>query len=223
MDFAFTWLVAAVALSAAEQAPAGLAEADAQKIQAVIDQVERSCMDRRVPMIGPKRAIRLAELVRQAKPKLVVECGTAIGYSALWIARELKAAGGGRLVTIEIREENAKEAETHLRKAGLQDYVTVRLGDARKVCAEIEGPIDFAFIDCGSSNYFPCFMGLEKKLIPGATVVADNASLLAEGMQDYLEHVRSKYQSRMEWFDMDLPWVKAKRDAMEITIIRPRQ
>jgi hypothetical protein len=36
-------------------------------------------------------------------------------------------------------------------------------------------------------------------------------------MKDYLDFVRSKYHSRTEWFDLDVPW--AKRDAMEITWI----
>ena len=38
---------------------------------------------------------------------MVVECGTAIGYSGLWIARELKAAGRGKLITIEIDEDRS--------------------------------------------------------------------------------------------------------------------
>ncbi len=39
-------------------------------------------------------------------------------------------------------------------------------------------------------------------------------------MKDYLEVVRTKYKSRTEWFDIDLPW--GKRDAMEITVIQPK-
>lgn len=34
---------------------------------------------------------------------------------------------------------------------------------------------------------------------------------------DYLEHVRTKYKSHIEWFNIDLPW--AKRDAMEISVV----
>jgi caffeoyl-CoA O-methyltransferase len=159
----------------------------------------------------------LAELVRQKKPKLVVECGTAIGYSGLWIARELKAAGRGKLITIEIDENRVKQARANFEKAGLADVVEVRIGDARKLVSKIEGPVDFVFIDCNYSNYYPCFRGLEKQLAPGAVVVADNVGIGAFGMKDYLDHVRSKYRSRTEWFDIDLPW--GKRDAMEITSI----
>jgi predicted O-methyltransferase YrrM len=189
--------------------------------QAVIDEVQKECITQGIRLLAPEKAKRLAELLRQAKPRLVVECGTAIGYSGLWIARELKAAGGGRLITIEINADLSRRAEANFRKAGLAEYVTLRVGDARKIVKELKGPIDFVFLDCGPENYHACFLGLEDKLKNGATVVADNAGYGARGMAAYLKHVRSKYKSSTEWFDIDLPW--AKRDAIEVTIISPRQ
>ena len=190
------------------------------RVQAVIHEVEKACLDRSVCMIGRKKAVRLAELVRAAQPELIVECGTAIGYSGLWIARELKAAGRGRLVTIEVSPDRAKEAEANFRRAGLHEYVTIEVGDARKVVGRIEGPIVFLFVDCGYANYHPIFVKLEERLRRGAVVVADNVGIGARGMDDYLQLVRSKYRSKTEWFNLELPW--AKRDAMEVTVIAPR-
>jgi predicted O-methyltransferase YrrM len=211
--------VAAFCVSANPDAT--VSDADSVHIQAVIDQVEKACLQRTVYMLGRKKAERLAELVRQAKPKVVVECGTAIGYSGLWIARELKRAGGGHLITIEIQPSVAKEAEENFRKAGLADFVSVKVGDARKVVQTIDETVDFLLIDCNAANYHGCFVGLERRLREGAVVVADNVGISESGMADYLKLVRGKYQSRIEWFDpLDVPW--AKRDAMEITIIRPK-
>ncbi len=186
------------------------------RVQALIEKVGKACIERRIPMIGPKKAERLAELVRRARPRVVVECGTAIGYSGLWIARELKAIGQGKLMTIEMDPARAREAEGYFRAAGFQDLVTVKVGDARQIVREIEGPVGFLFIDCGYQNYEPCLAGLEKRLRDGAVVVADNAGIGASGMAAYLKDVRARFQSRTEWFDVDLPWVK--RDAMEISI-----
>jgi len=188
-------------------------------VQAVIEAVEKSSIDRRIRLLAPEKARRLAELVRKAKPRIVVEGGTAIGYSALWIARELKAAGRGKLITMEILPELAREAQANFKKAGLEDYITVKIGDARKMVKDIKGPIDFVFLDCHPPNYYPCFIGLEDRLRPGAVAVADNAGYGARGMADYTKHVRSKYNSHIEWFDINLPW--AKRDAIEVTIIEP--
>lgn len=223
-----TWLtIAAVALGAdggeRPKTDTGDKDAEDKKVQAVIKQVEKECVTPPyVYTIGRKRAERLAELVRRQKPRLVVECGTALGYSGLWIARELKKAGPiagkpGRLITIELSAERVKKARASFRKAGLQEYVTVKQGDARQVVKEIEGPIDFVFIDCGYSNYMPCLKGLQDQLSSGATIVADNVGVGAGGMKDYLKEVRSKYTSRTEWFDVNLPW--GKRDAMEISVV----
>jgi predicted O-methyltransferase YrrM len=135
-----------------------------RKVQAVIDEVDKTCREETVYMIGPEKAKRLAELVRQKKPKVVVECGTAIGYSGLWIARELKAAGQGKLITIEIDKDRSKQACEHFRRAGLEDIVDARVGDARKLVREIEEPVDFLFIDCNYSNYQPCLLGMAGSL-----------------------------------------------------------
>jgi len=184
-------------------------------VQEVIEQVDRQCREQSVYMIGSEKARRLAELVAQQKPARVVECGTAVGYSGLWIARELQRAGQGKLTTIEIDPQRARQAREHFEKAGLADWVDVRVGDAREVVKQLDGPIDFVFIDCNYSNYLPCLLGLEDELADNATIVADNVGIGAAGMKGYLDRVRTRHTSRTEWFDLDLPW--ANRDAMEIT------
>ncbi len=189
-----------------------------QQVQKVVDEVEASCRRRYVYMIGPQKAKRLAQLVREKKPRLVVECGAAIGYSGLWMARELMNLEKGRLITIEIDGRRATEARENFSRAGLSRFVEVWQGDARSLVREIEGPVDFLFLDCNYQNYLPCFKGVEDRLEDGAIVVADNADAGASGMADYLTLVRGRYQSRTEWFDMDLPW--GSRDAMEVTIFR---
>lgn len=213
-------LLAAAVVCAAFLAadPAGGAPSD--KVGSVIVEVEKLCLKDTIYMLGPEKAKRLAELVRRAKPKVVVECGTAIGYSGLWIARELKAQPGeqkGRLITIEIDAERAKQAAAFFKQAGVDDVITIKIGDATKVVKELKGPIDFAFIDCNGPNYFGCIDGLKDKLAPGATIVADNAGISAASMKDYLDYVRKNYKSRTEWFDLDMPW--AKRDALEISVV----
>jgi predicted O-methyltransferase YrrM len=186
-------------------------------IEVIIREVEKRCREESIPMIGREKAVRLAELVRQQKPRLIVECGTAIGYSALWMARELKNLGQGKLITIEIDEERAQAAAEYIRRAGLEKIVEVRIGDARELVKQITEPVDFLFLDCGYGNYYPCLMGIRDRLRPGAMVVADNVAIGERAMRDYLEYVRTHFKSSTEWFDIDLPWVK--RDAIEVSIV----
>ena len=184
---------------------------------AVLREVDTACRQRSIPMLGPEKAARLVEIIRQVRPQLTVEVGTAIGYSALWIADTLRQLGQGRLITLEQDGERAAEATRYFQRAGLDHLITQIVGDARERIGEIEGPIDLLFLDGGFANYYPCLMRCREQLRAGATLVADNAGIGAAEMADYLEFVRRHYDSRTEWFDTDLPW--NPRDAMEISKI----
>jgi len=199
----------------AERGP-GSPDGAEDKVAQIIAELDRICREQTVYMVGPEKGARLAELVRSREPAVVVECGTALGYSGLWIARELEKIGKGRLITIELDADRARQARENFERAGLAARVEVRTGDARELVREIEAEVDFLFLDCNYANYHPCFTGLEGRLRDGALVVADNAGLGAAGMKDYLDLVRSRHKSETEWFDIDLPW--GKRDAMELTV-----
>ena len=184
----------------------------------VLQEVDQRCREQHIPMLGSEKAEFLANLVQKAGPTLIVECGTAIGYSGLWMVSALKSAGEGRLITVEIDTERAQEAQENFRRANVDDLIDSRIGDATEVLKTIHESVDFLLFDNNYSNYFPCFRAIESQLTDGSTVVADNVGIGAAGMADYLNHVRSHYESRTHWFETDLPWVK--RDAMEVTIYR---
>ena len=184
----------------------------------ILQEVDKRCREESIPMLGPEKAEFLVTLVEKTKPSLIVECGTAIGYSGLWMLEKLKAAGNGRLITVEIEPDRAREAQGHFDRAGFGDLVDSRIGNAIDVLQTITDPVDFLLLDNNFSNYFPCFQAIEPRLVEGTTVVADNVGIGADSMADYLEHVRSRYDCQTCWFDTELPWVK--RDAMEVTIYR---
>ncbi len=194
----------------------------------VLEEVEEQCRAERVPMLGPEKAKLLASCVEKAKPSLIVECGTAIGYSGLWILRVLKTLGTGRLITVEIDANNAHRARDNFQKAGMADLVDSRIGDAAEVLKSIQDPVDFLFLDNNKDGYFACFQAIESQLTDPATIVADNVGR-ADQMAAYLEHVRSNYESETHWFES---WRRRRggnegdnqrqrrRDGMEVTTYR---
>jgi predicted O-methyltransferase YrrM len=184
----------------------------------VVAEVDAECRRRSIPMIGPQKAHFLAEFVRQAQPELVVEVGTAIGYSALWIADVLRELRRGHLITFEEDADREAEAARHFQRAGVASFITQYRGDARELIKDVRGPIDLLFLDGGFANYYPCFVNARDHLRDGALLVADNAGIGAAEMADYLGHVRQHYESRTQWFETDLAW--NPRDAMEITVYR---
>lgn len=184
----------------------------------VLQEADERCREQHIPMLGSEKAEFLADLVQKAAPALIVECGTAIGYSGLWLTAALKLAGKGKVITVEIDTGRAHEAQENFRRANVADLIDSRIGDAAVVLRTIHAPVDFLLLDNNYSNYFPCFQAIEPQLTDGATIVADNVGIGAAGMADYLDHVRSHYESQTHWFETDLPWVK--RDAMEVSIYR---
>ena len=185
------------------------------ELQEVVAEVDAECRKRSIPMLGPQKAVRLVEWIREANPNLVVEVGTAIGYSGLWIADLLREVGKGRLVTFELDADRAAEAGRNFERAGVSSFITQVVGDARERLREVPEPIDVLFLDGGFENYHACFLACRDRLRDGALIVADNAGIGAGEMADYLDLVRKNYPSRTEWFDTDLAW--NPRDAMEIT------
>ena len=183
----------------------------------VIKEVEEQCREERVPMLGPDKAQLLASCIEEAKPSLIVECGTAIGYSGLWICRVLKTLGTGKLITVEIEDANAQRARANFESAGVADLVDSRIGDAAEVLKTIEDSVDFLFLDNNKDGYFACFQAIESQLTNPATIVADNVSRV-EQMADYLEHVRSNYESETHWFESRRR--PGRRDGMEVSIYR---
>ncbi len=162
-------------------------------------------------IIGPGRGEVLVSLVREHKPKRILEVGTNEGYSAILMGKEL--GDGASLITIEINPKTAQRAETNIRRASIRPKVQVIVGDARDVLPTLEGTFDFVFIDAAKDQYWDYLQLMEDKLAMGCVVVADNVKRSASQMQDYLEHVRSSgmYDSR---------YVEADYDAVEISIRR---
>ena len=142
---------------------------------------------------GPETAGFLNLLIRTTGAKRIVEVGTSIGYTALWLGEAARATGG-RVIGMEAIEAKHKQAVDNITRAGLSDIVEVRLGDAKAIVQEVAEPIDLVFLDAWKDDYFAYFDALLPKLRVGGCVVADNITYppnFQETMQRYQEHVRS--------------------------------
>jgi predicted O-methyltransferase YrrM len=87
----------------------------------------------------------LKSIVTTAKPRLIVESGTFIGYSAIKIAEGLKANGFGKLITIEYDPAIFAKAKQRIDASGLGDWIEYR--NASSLETPIEGTIDILFSD----------------------------------------------------------------------------
>jgi len=138
----------------------------------------------------PGDAMMLRILVEASGAKRGVEVGTASGFGAInmGIAFERTA---GHLWTFDIDPKAVQETQENLRKVGLEKVVTCVEGDALKTLQDVQGPIDFVFIDAVKRDYLKYLKILEPKLKVGAVVVADNVIKSARAMKDYLDYVQT--------------------------------
>ena len=142
---------------------------------------------------GPETAGFLNLLIRTTGAKRIVEVGTSIGYTAMWLGEAARATGG-HVIGMEAIEAKHRQAVNNLERAGLSDVVEVRFGDAKAIVKELAGPIDLVFVDAWKDDYIAYFDALLPKLRVGGCVVADNITYPAtfqETMQRYQEHVRA--------------------------------
>lgn len=125
--------------------------------------------------VSPALGRLLQLLLRIHGSERVVEIGALAGYSTLWMARALPAAG--RLVSFELEEERGEVARRYLRRAGLDDRTEVRVADAREALPALgpDGGWDAVFIDADKESY-PLYLRESARLLrPGGLLLADNA------------------------------------------------
>ena len=135
-------------------------------------------------------AMMLRILVESSRAKRGVEVGSASGFGAINMGIAFERTGG-HLWTHDINPAAVKETRENLAKVGMENIVTVVEGDALKTLPNIEGPVDFVFIDALKQDYFKYFKILEPKLKVGAIVVADNVIQSAKAMKDFLDYVQT--------------------------------
>lgn len=141
---------------------------------------------------GPETAGLLNLMIRMTDAKLIVEVGTSMGYTALWLGEAARATGG-RVIGTEGVESKHEIAMDYITRAGLADIVEVRLGDAKEAVAAIDDPIDLAFVDAWKTDYVDYFDMLLPKMSVGGAIVADNITYPesnAETMAEYTAYVR---------------------------------
>ena len=148
---------------------------------AVIDREGRA---EGLPLVYPDTGALLHTLARASGAKRILEIGTAIGYSTLWMATALPADGA--LITMEYDAARAARARDHFAAAGYDGLVSVIVGDATRFLHKVSGPFDLIFQDSDKKLYEPMLDRLVALLRPGGLLVADNILWNGEVIPGYV-------------------------------------
>jgi predicted O-methyltransferase YrrM len=125
-----------------------------------------------LPLVDAEVGALLRVLAVSLGATRMLEIGTAIGYSGIWLASALPK--GGLLITMELNAERAATARQNFARAGLSDRVSVMVGDAGLLVAKVSGPFDLIFQDGSKKLYVPLLDRLVDRLRPGGLLVTDN-------------------------------------------------
>ena len=125
-----------------------------------------------VPIIKRETAALLKTMVALKQPKHILEVGTAVGYSALLMARIMPK--DAHITTIEKFEKRIPVAKANFKKAQLEDRITLLEGDAGEILADLSGSFDFIFMDAAKGQYINWLSDIIRLLAPGGLLMSDN-------------------------------------------------
>jgi predicted O-methyltransferase YrrM len=138
----------------------------------VLAEMEDKAAKNDIPIVGPAVARVLFQLAVISKAKRVFEMGSAIGYSTIWWARAV--GEGGKVIYTDGDPKRADEARGYFDRAGVNQRITVRVGDALEILSEEKEPYDIIFNDVDKVDYPRVFRLAVTKLRSGGLFITDN-------------------------------------------------
>lgn len=148
---------------------------------ALLEEIEGKALKKRVPIIRKETQGFLKFLMEACRPESILEVGTAVGFSALFMSEY--APKSCRITTIENYAERILAARENFVRAGREEHITLLPGDAAEVLKGLLGPFDFVFLDAAKAQYIYYLPEILRLLRTGGILVSDN--VLQEG--DVLE------------------------------------
>ena len=140
-----------------------------------LEKLEKQAERENIPIISPDVAQFLHFMIRLKQPTSILEVGTAIGYSTIWMA---KAAGPETMIkTIELNQDRAYEAWLNFKEVGIEEQVDNIVGDALDMISHLDTNFDLIFIDAAKGQYPIFFEDAIDLLNPGGVIIADNVLL----------------------------------------------
>jgi predicted O-methyltransferase YrrM len=194
---------------------------------AVLDAVAHEGEKQNLPLVDAEVGALLRVLALSVGAKRILEIGTAIGYSGIWLAGALPP--GGMLFTMEKDPERARVARANFERAGLADRVGILIGDAQVTISKVAGPFDFIFQDGSKPLYVTLLDKLVSLLRPGGLLVTDNVLWDGEVVPGFVERLQrdssdtkaiAEYNERLNAHPQLITATVPLRDGVAISVKR---
>ena len=137
-----------------------------------LENLERTAKQTKVPIIRREMQSFLKVFLKMKQPKRILEVGTAVGFSAVFMAQY--GEPDAEITTIENYEKRIPIARENFEKSGFADRITLIPGDAAEVLKTLDGPYDFIFMDAAKGQYLNFLPNVITLLEPGGVLISDN-------------------------------------------------
>jgi len=193
----------------------------------VLEDIAQAGLQTKLPLVDAEVGALLRVLATAVGATRILEIGTAIGYSGIWLAGALPP--GGMLITMEAKPDRARAARDNFTRAGLADRANVMVGDSNLLLAKVSGPFDLIFQDGDKRLYSPMLDRLVALLRPGGLLVTDNVLWSGEVVPGFVkapqqdaEETRAiaEYNVRLSAHPGLLTAIVPMRDGVSISVKR---
>lgn len=179
-----------------------------------LEKFRENCIENHRPIIQKEVGQFIKVLLNIVKPKKILEIGTNVGFSSIFMCKALDK--NTDILSIEIDEDIYKEAINNIKNFDCDRNIRLVNDDAAVALDCINEKFDVAFIDASKSHYEEFFDKTLKILNPNALIICDNA--LYKGMIANDELVTKRKKTIVRNMRDFLDYV-SKDDRFETSII----
>lgn len=138
----------------------------------IVGVIEEEAIRDEVPIIRKETKEWIKTMLLIQKPMRILEVGTAVGFSAIYMSQYLPA--GAHITTIEKWEPRIDKAKENFKRADKEDCITLLEGDAADILKELQEPFDFIFMDAAKGQYIHFLPDVIRLLATGGVLISDN-------------------------------------------------
>jgi len=143
------------------------------------------------PSVEPELGKFLGLIVRLTKAENILEIGSGIGYSTIWLAEAVKITDG-KVVTIDNHERTHKELLQNISNAGLGEWIEIKHGNAEDIVPSLTGSWDVVFQDGGKYLYPLIYEQIINLTRIGGLIIADDTLFkvnpnVRKGLGNYMD------------------------------------
>ena len=152
-----------------------------------MEEIEKYAKENRIPIMQKDGILYLVNYIKENKITNILEIGSAIGYSAIMMA---KANKNIKVTTIEKDKDRYNIAVSNIKKYNLENQINIINNDA--TLTDIKEKYDLIFIDAAKGKNILFFEKYKDNLTEDGTIITDNLSF--HGLVENPNLIKTKNQ-----------------------------